>query len=152
MRMLAISLCLLACGCIPPVEDVVKPAPVVDTHVEYQPNPAIQERLKPVTVALSVNKSDAEELGSFYLAMGDLIEADSAVLQSTGQIRTALASSGSVMFGSRLKGKYPGLSQTVDSFLMEMIDSSNVPLSAELRSKAADAMRSLGWACMEAAK
>lgn len=151
MRHLAIFLCLALCGCLPPVEDVAPVAPVVDSTID-QPNPAIQERLKPVTVALSVNKQDAAELGQFYLAFSDMLKHDTTAIQSTSQIRLANSTGAKVMFGGRLKGKYPGVTQTIDSFLAESISPDDVPLNDELRSKAVDAFKALGWACMEASK
>ena len=46
-----------------------------------------------------------------------------------------------------IQGKYPGLAEAIDKVLADQVGLAVVPLDAEKRKRAIDALRAIAWAC-----
>ena len=131
--------------------------PVVDTIVVDKPSdPIVLEKCQDVIMALKNNgdhKTDGKRLASLYLDLALLIEldGDNEVIKNTEEIRQANGLSG-LMLSMDIKNKYPNLADAAKSVIVSSIGDDNVLLDPELRTKSAQAFRSLAWACNEGAK
>lgn len=91
-----------------------------------------------------VARADAANLRAFYEAMADIVVRDGAsktpVVATTGDLRNRHEYALSMAFvNTGMVGKYPGLGAKLDAHLLEAIGSTDVPLDAALREKAARA-------------
>ena len=131
--------------------------PVVDAIVVDKPSdPIVLEKCQDVIMALKNNgdhKTDGKRLASLYLDLALLIEldGDNEVIKNTEEIRQANGLSG-LMLRMDIKNKYPNLADAAKSVIVSSIGDDNVLLDPELRTKSAQAFRSLAWACNEGAK
>jgi hypothetical protein len=91
---------------------------------------------------LKMSRADSIALAKLY---GDLSTRLSSI-QTTGDLRAALVREGSAL---SLKGKYPGLADAVDKYLIASIRLENVALNREA---AAPILQTLAWAIWEAGK
>lgn len=91
-----------------------------------------------------VSRSDAANIRAFYEAMADIVVRDGTsktpVVSTTGDLRNRHEYALSMAFvNTGMVGKYPGLGEKLDAHLLESIGSTDVPLDAALREKAARA-------------
>jgi hypothetical protein len=73
------------------------------------------------------------------------------VLRDVADVREANRRAGLLMFQrTGAQGKYPGLSDAIESALAELVGSDNVPLDEAKRKTVIAAFRGLAWACGDA--
>ena len=98
-------------------------------------------------------KSEAKRLRDLYIDLAKLVELDGEdeVIKSTEEIRQANSLAG-VMLRLDMKGKYPNLAKESKEVVVAAIGDDQVPLSKELRVKAAEGLNALAWAFNEGSK
>ena len=105
--------------------------------------------LSRVSELLSKHPEDAIALSELYAAIADVIERDGSVIKTLGQIREANSRSGKLLFQKTgIQGKYDGLPEAVDSFLVSKLGVEDVLLSPDLRKNAVESFRELSRACV----
>lgn len=99
------------------------------------------------------SSQDALRLRDLYLDLATLISLDGEdrVVAGTEDIRQANKLSGS-MLKLNIKNKYINLSKASNDLIVYSIGSDDIPLTPELRQKAAEAFRALAWGCNEGVK
>jgi hypothetical protein len=111
--------------------------------------PAPAPTPQPATGLLDgVSRADAANLRAFYEAMADIVVRDGStskpVSNSTGDLRNRHENALRMAFAATgMVGKYPGLGEKLDAHLLEAIGSTDLPLDAALRDKAARAFLSV---------
>lgn len=106
-----------------------------------------------LTTGSSDSKQDAKRLSNLYMDLATLIELDGSneVVKTTEEIRQANSLSGT-MLQLNIKGSYTGLSEATSKVISSQVGDDIIPLTPDLRNKAANAFRGLAWACNEGSK
>lgn len=111
--------------------------------------------LKPVVVVPSpsgilagVSAADAAELRAFYAAMADIVVRDgnakSPSCKTVFDLRNRHKSALSMAFeNTGMAGKYPGLGERIDAYLLAAVGDKDVPLTPDLRQSAAKAFAAI---------
>jgi hypothetical protein len=121
-------------GGTPPIPPI--PPPPVNP---YTPAPQFQAAAQPVRV-LSLGQADSQSLASMYATVS--AQARAGLYKSLSEIRADLVKRGQLL---NLKGKYPGLSQAVEQFLVASLGlEEGVPTAS-----AGDVLETLAWAVFE---
>jgi|694.fasta_scaffold17291_10 hypothetical protein len=157
---LGIGLVLLGIGIFKPnLPQIVTPSPVnvvVDNLKLIKPGSEFDSVIPPIIKALSTNsdrKTDGKKLASLFNDMSTLVllDGEDLVITNTDEIRQANKLAGP-MLRMDIKGKYEDLPEALQSLMNSTIGDDNIPLTSELRTKAADAFKALAWACNEGSK
>lgn len=154
--LLIIGLLLLLFGLTKPNLNIFKPDNnKLDTINLIAPtDDVIKKECEEVAQILSNGSAnDAIRLRDLYLDLANLIELDgeNLVIKDTESIKQANSLAG-LMLRLDIKGKYPSLAKETKDIIVSAIGDDSIALSVELRAKAANAFRSLAWACNEGAK
>jgi hypothetical protein len=112
---------------------ILKPADPVDRPV-----------VVPSAVLAGVSSADAKLLRDFYTAMADIVVRDGLsgdpVAKTTFDLRNRHKTALQLAFASTaMVGKYPGLGDRLDTYLLDAIGKLDVPLTPESRRSAAKA-------------
>jgi hypothetical protein len=113
----------------------------------------VQSILKPVgpaplvipsAVLAGVSAADAKLLRDFYTAMADIVVRDGLsgdpVAKTTFDLRNRHKTALQLAFANTaMVGKYPGLGDRLDTYLLDAIGKLDVPLTPEVRKSAAKA-------------
>ena len=108
----------------------------------------VQSVLKPVdrpvvvpsAILAKVSNADAKQLRDFYAAMADIVLRDSQVVKTTFDLRNRHKDALQLAFEkTEMVGKYPGLGDRLDTYLLDAIGKLDVPLTQESRRSAAKA-------------
>ena|GEM_PF-5647667 len=99
-------------------------------------------------VLAGLDSKDAGSLRDFYAAMADIVQrdgqSDAPACKSTLDLRNRHAQALAMAFAhTGMVGKYSGLGDRLDAYLLEAIGSVDVPLTPELRAKAAQAFAAI---------
>ena len=104
----------------------------------------------PVSSALlaGLSKQDAQSMRDFYQAMSDVVARDGvsspAVVKTTSDLRTRHRDALSMAFaGTSMVGKYPGLGERLDKYLLEAVGDTDAPMTAAMRESAARAFAAI---------
>lgn len=128
-----IFLVLLLCGC-PSNGGGSRPAP--------EPVNEPSREMKQIVSEIEPIKD--KELAGFYNDFADIIERDSKIIETTGQLRTANSRAGQLMFQETgMKGKHPGLAEKVDEALMKALGEKDTSLD---RDRAVEIFEAISWA------
>jgi hypothetical protein len=116
------------------------------------PDAPTQAAVANVREILANHQADGKQIAAFYRALADVIERDAGqVLRDVADVREANRRAGLLMFQrTALQGKYPGLSDAIESALTELVGLDNVPLDEAKRKTVVAAFRALAWACGDA--
>lgn len=102
----------------------------------------------PSGILAGVSAADAAELRAFYAAMADIVVRDGnakspsckTVFDLRGRHKSAL----SMAFeNTGMSGKYPGLGERIDAYLLAAVGDKDVPLTPDLRQSAAKAFAAI---------
>lgn len=101
-----------------------------------------------VGVLAGVSRADASNIRDFYAAAADIVVRDGASTQpqikTTGDLRMRHESALRMAFeNTGIVGRYPGLGERLDEYLLKAIGDTDVPLDRALRDKAAQAFLSV---------
>jgi hypothetical protein len=112
---------------------ILKPADPVDRPV-----------IVPSAVLAGVSSADAKLLRDFYTAMADIVVRDGLsgdpVAKTTFDLRNRHKTALQLAFANTaMVGKYPGLGDRLDTYLLDAIGKLDVPLTPEVRKSAAKA-------------
>jgi len=112
---------------------MLKPADPVDLPV-----------IVPSAVLAGVSSADAKLLRDFYTAMADIVVRDGLsgdpVAKTTFDLRNRHKTALQLAFANTaMVGKYPGLGDRLDTYLLDAIGKLDVPLTPEVRKSAAKA-------------
>jgi hypothetical protein len=112
---------------------MLKPADPVDRPV-----------IVPSAVLAGVSSADAKLLRDFYTAMADIVVRDGLsgdpVAKTTFDLRNRHKTALQLAFANTaMVGKYPGLGDRLDTYLLDAIGKLDVPLTPEVRKSAAKA-------------
>jgi hypothetical protein len=112
---------------------ILKPSDPVDRPV-----------IVPSAVLAGVSSADAKQLRDFYAAMAEIVVRDgvsaSPVVKTTFDLRNRHKDAlQSAFANTAMVGKYPGLGERLDSYLLDAIGKLDVPLTPESRRSAAKA-------------
>jgi len=118
------------------VTGVPDPPPIVNP---YKPAPAYQAAVAPVR-SLSLSRADSQALSEVYSLVATQVRAGK--YKSMGEIRRDLVQLGSQL---NLKGKYAGMSQTVEQYLSATLGLEEVVPAASV----GDVLETLAWAVFE---
>lgn len=131
-----------------PTNNVVVEAPL-DTNIRKE-----AEELTSLLKSFgSSAKDDSLRLRDLYLDLATLISLDgeNQVVKNTEEIRQANSLAG-IMLRLDIKDKYSNLAKEAKDVIVAAIGDDQVLLSAELRAKAVEGFKALGWACNEGSK
>ncbi len=116
----------------------------------------VQAILKPVdkplvipsAVLAGVSSADAKQLRDFYAAMADIVVRDgtaaTTVVKTVFDLRARHKDALSMAFVStEMVGKYPGLGDRLDAYLLEAVGKTDATLTPELRQSAAKAFAAI---------
>ena len=119
-----------------------------------EPNPNAPDAATRAIVAnvreiLSGHQEDGKRLATFYLALADVIQRDAGqVIRDMADVREVNRRAGLLMFQQTdLQGKYPGLSDAIESALNQLVGMDNTPLDEAKRKSVLAAFRAVAWAC-----
>lgn len=95
-------------------------------------------------ILAGVSRADAANLRAFYEAMADIVVRDGSggkpAVASTLELRVRHEYALRMAFAhTGMVGKYPGLGDRLDAYLLDAIGSTDVPLTPAIREKAARA-------------
>jgi hypothetical protein len=98
----------------------------------------------PSAVLAGVSSADAKLLKDFYTAMADIVVRDGLssdpVAKTTFDLRNRHKTALQLAFANTaMVGKYPGLGDRLDTYLLDAIGKLDVPLTPEVRKSAAKA-------------
>jgi hypothetical protein len=98
----------------------------------------------PSAILAGVSSSDAKSLRDFYAAMADIVVRDGSaaapVVKTTFDLRNRHRDALQMAFvNTSMVGKYAGLGEKLDAYLLEAIGKLDVPLTPESRRSAAKA-------------
>lgn len=104
--------------------------------------------LQPEGILAGVGRADAEQIRSFYAAMADIVLRDGLrsdpVVKTTFELRHKHAQALATAFANTgLSGKYAGLGDRIDQYLLRAIGDTDQPLTAELRQKSAESFAAI---------
>lgn len=133
LRVIFVALCLLvAAGAmgVGYVQAILKP---VDRPV-----------VVPSAVLAGVSSADARQLRDFYAALADIVVRDgfspSPVVKTVFELRNRHKDALQLAFANTaMVGKYPGLGDRLDAYLLEAVGKTDATLTQELRRAAAKA-------------
>lgn len=129
---LSLLLCVCLCGC--PVQVTPDPAPI----------PPVTNMRDMVT---DVVPYSVPELVPFFTAFADVIQRDTEIIGSTGEIREAYIRAGRLAFQKTgLQTQTAGLGEKVDSALERVLGLQDRALTDELRRDAVAIFHALAWA------
>lgn len=103
---------------------------------------------QPDGILAGVSSADAKQIRDFYAAMADIVVRDGLssdpVVKTTFELRHKHAQALAVAFASTgLAGKYAGLGDRIDQYLLKAIGDTDQPLTPELRQKSAQAFAAI---------
>jgi hypothetical protein len=103
---------------------------------------------QPGGILAGVDASDARMIRDFYAAMADVVVRDGSaqppVCTSTFDLRNRHRGALSMAFASTgMVGKYPGLGDRLDKYLLAAIGDTDVQLTPEIRASAAKAFAAI---------
>lgn len=113
------------------------------------PRPLVPEVEPEIAPVLSgVSSSDKATLKGFYKALADIVVRDGSavepVCKGVFDLRNRHKQALSMAFESTgMAGKYPGLGDRIDAYLIKTIGDLDVPLTPEIRRQAAQAFSDL---------
>jgi hypothetical protein len=118
----------------------------------HVPDAATRAAVANVREILANHQEDGQQIAAFYRALADVVERDAGqVLRDVADVREANRRAGLLMFQrTGVQGKYPGLSDAIESALAELVGLDNVPLDEAKRKNVVAAFRALAWACGDA--
>jgi hypothetical protein len=95
-------------------------------------------------ILAGVSRGDAANIRAFYEALADIVARDGSsskpLVSTTLQLRQRHEHALRMAFAhTGIVGKYPQLGEKLDAYLLEAIGSTDVPLTPDLRDKAARA-------------
>lgn len=130
--------------------------PSVSVEIEKPSNEELLSSAQKVVDVLKNNNAsgtDCSRLSGLYYDMAQLIslDGDKQLVRNTEEVRQANRISG-LMLRMNINDKYPNLASTMNAVVVASMGDDNVPLTPELRQKAADAFMALAWACDKGAK
>lgn len=104
--------------------------------------------VNPAGVLAGVSAADAALIRDFYAAMADIVvrdgEAKPPVCKTVFDLRNRHRNALSLAFvATALVGKYPGLGDRLDQYLLGAVGDKDVALTPELRAAAAKAFRAI---------
>ena len=101
----------------------------------------------------SSRKSDSLKLAQLYYDLAELVSLDETdeVIKNTAEIRQVNSIVGP-MLRLNLKDKYTNLSSLMNKVMVTGLGDDEVVLDENLRNKAVETFKALGWACYEASK
>ena len=107
------------------------------------PTPVAPE-VNPSGVLAGVSRADAAVLREFYAAMADIVvrdgKAENPVSKTVFDLRARHKNALSMAFvATALVGKYPGLGDRLDQYLLQAVGNKDLPLTPDLRAAAAKA-------------
>jgi len=117
----------------------------------------VQSVLRPVdtgpvvvtnSILSGVGSADAKQLRDFYAAMADIVvrdgQAKAPVCKTTFDLRNRHSSALQMAFvHTGMVGKYPGLGDRLDAYLLEAVGSTDVPLTPAIRETASKAFAAI---------
>lgn len=138
VRASVIAACLLVCAGaagVSWVQSVLRP---VDTR------PVVV----PASVLAGVGSADAKQLRDFYAAMADIVvrdgQAKEPVCKTTLDLRNRHKAALQMAFAmTGMVGKYPGLGERLDAYLLDAIGGTDVPLTPAIRESASKAFAAI---------
>lgn len=103
---------------------------------------------QPDSILAGVASADAKQIRDFYAAMADIVVRDGLssdpVAKTTFELRHKHAQALALAFaGTGLAGKYTGLGDRIDQYLLRAIGDTDQPLTPALRQKSADAFAAI---------
>jgi hypothetical protein len=157
---------LLVCGTLLVLIGLIKPdlskfipnnRPTNTVLIEAPVDPSVRKEAEDLAALLksfgSSAKDDSLRLRDLYLDLSTLVSLDgeNQVVKNTEEIRQANSLAG-VMLRLDIKDKYADLAKEAKDVIVASIGDDQVLLSAELRAKAVEGFKALGWACNEGSK
>lgn len=132
---------VLACGLAAGVAGLIGAA----FTVQVDGRPAV---VKPERILAGVSSADARLILDFYEAMADVVVRDgrsaSPVCKTVFDLRNRHAFALAMAFEKTgMEGKYVGLGQRLDRYLLDAVGDVDVPLTPELRASAAKAFAAI---------
>lgn len=111
------------------------------------PSPA-PSPVQPSGILSGVSAADAQELRSFYAAMADIVVRDGLradpVAKTTFELRNKHTQALAAAFANTgMVGRYQGLGDRIDQYLLRAIGDTDQPLTTDLRQKSADAFAAI---------
>jgi hypothetical protein len=156
---LLIAALLIGFGLIKPKLNTPNNGPVeiVVDILDPPSDPDMKEKALLVVESLKAGSSDrsvdGKRLAGLYFDLATLIELDGeqTVVKNTEDVRQANALGGP-MLRMNIKDKYPDLAKNCNAVIVAAIGDDNIPLTKELRVKAAEGFKALSWATNEGSK
>lgn len=110
--------------------------------------PTVIPDVAPVTVLSDVSSADKAQLRLFYQAMADIVVRDGSAkepaIKGVFDLRNRHKYALSMAFeNTGMAGKYPGLGDRIDAYLIKAIGDLDVPLTPEIRQQSAKAFLDL---------
>lgn len=116
------------------------------------PQPAPVFVTSAITTMLDPHDELAAKLAALHTEMANIIEQDTTVIKTTGDIRQANSVAGRLCMENATKGTVPGLAAALDQVLVDAIGKQSKVLTAEDRADAVKAFRAIAAAEAKAAE
>ncbi|NBV87917.1 MAG: hypothetical protein EBR88_00105 [Betaproteobacteria bacterium] len=102
----------------------------------------------PASILDGLSAADARAMRDFYAALADIVARDGKaaepVCKTTYDLRNRHKQALQMAFGfTSIVGKYPGLGDKLDAYLLQHVGSLDVPLTPEVREAAAKAFAAI---------
>lgn len=116
--------------------------------VQYVPTKTPVVVPKPSGILAGVSRADAEIIRSFYAAMAEIVVRDGnakqPVCKTVFDLRNRHKQALSMAFeNTGLAGKYAGLGERLDTYLLAAVGDKDLPLTQELRESASKAFAAI---------
>lgn len=113
-------------------------------YVQSLLTPVVRPVVVPSAVLAGVSSADARHLRDFYAAVADIVVRDGTaatpVIKTVFDLRNRHRDALAMAFVStEMYGKYPGLGERLDAYLLEAVGKTDATLTPELRRAAAKA-------------
>lgn len=117
-------------------------------YVQSLLTPVVRPIVIPSAVLAGVSSADAKHFRDFYAAMADIVVRDGTapnpVMKTVFELRNRHKDALAMAFVStEMVGKYPGLGERLDSYLLEAVGKTDATLTPELRQSAAKAFAAI---------
>lgn len=156
--LLLIGVVLCVVGLLKPnFSNIIKPSSPTNAVVVDKPTNqdvlVVAEKIISILRNNNASSADCLRLSSLYYDLAQLIslDGDKQLVRNTDEVRQANRISG-IMLRMNINDKYPDLGSSMNDLIVAAIGDDNIPLTADLRQKAADAFLALSWACNQGAK
>lgn len=146
-----IAVLLSGCALYPPAEGKKpKPAPAPAPEPDDGIRKDLKPKVEPIKIALKGHAADAKLLAAYFDDFAKVLDRDSDIIKTTGQLRDGISRSGQLLTQRSDYTEHPDVRKTIEAVMDGELGKKSRELDAASRKKAVEAFTAFAWACREA--